>query len=119
MITDQSTTHSYSESLLERLAVKGRDTRLTYLSFTVFLTVILLIVESARSDIAEFIVYMLFLVPMIRVTARRLHDFGTSGWWMLLILIPYVNIVFSLVLIFKKGDVGNNQYGHAPEYRYM
>ncbi len=50
----------------------------------------------------------------IMLMVRRLHDLDKSGWWNLLLLIPYVDIVFGLYLTFAKGTDGDNKYGHDP-----
>ena len=50
----------------------------------------------------------------IRLPLRRLQDIGYSGWWALILLIPYVNFVFWLFLVFKSGEEGDNQYGPPP-----
>lgn len=46
---------------------------------------------------------------------QRFHDLGKSGWRTLLLLIPFANIVFALILLFKKGDPAENQYGPVPK----
>lgn len=50
----------------------------------------------------------------ILVSIRRLHDLNQSGWFLLIALIPYVDIIFSLYLTFAKGTVGTNKYGRDP-----
>ena len=42
---------------------------------------------------------------------KRFHDLGKSAWSVLLLLIPLINLVMLLVLIFAKGEEGENQYG--------
>ncbi|MEQ1687849.1 MAG: DUF805 domain-containing protein [Sphingopyxis sp.] len=54
------------------------------------------------------------LVPSIAVGVRRLHDQDKSGWFMLLALIPLVNIVL-LVFMCLEGTSGPNQYGPDPK----
>jgi uncharacterized membrane protein YhaH (DUF805 family) len=54
------------------------------------------------------------IVPSIAVGVRRLHDQNRSGWFMLLGLIPFVNIVL-LVFMFLEGTKGDNQYGPDPK----
>ena len=49
------------------------------------------------------ILILLTTIYGFSITIRRLHDFNASGWWCLLGLIPFVNIIFGLVLFFKKG----------------
>ncbi len=50
----------------------------------------------------------------VAITARRLHDLGYSGWLMLISLIPLVNFLLSLALIFMKGKPSSNSYGQNP-----
>ena len=45
---------------------------------------------------------------------RRLNDINASGWLSLLILVPIANLVLGLVMLFKRGSEGRNQYGAAP-----
>jgi len=44
----------------------------------------------------------------------RLHDLGRPGDHYLLMLIPFYNIYFSLLLFFKKGEPRKNEYGYDP-----
>lgn len=39
--------------------------------------------------------------------AKRCHDYGRSGWYQ---LIPF----YCFVMLFKKGDLGSNEYGESP-----
>lgn len=48
------------------------------------------------------------------IMRRRLHDMNASSWWLLSALIPYVNLVFYLVLLFMAGNKGHNTYGAPP-----
>lgn len=45
---------------------------------------------------------------------RRLHDLDKSGWFMLLILVPLVNMIFLIYLWFAPGTVGYNRFGADP-----
>lgn len=54
------------------------------------------------------------LVPLIAVGVRRLHDTDRSGWWILLGIIPLVNIAL-IVLFALDGTPGPNQYGPDPK----
>jgi uncharacterized membrane protein YhaH (DUF805 family) len=48
------------------------------------------------------------------LAAKRFHDMGSSGWLSLLLLVPLVGFIVVLVLLFKGGEAGQNQYGPAP-----
>lgn len=41
--------------------------------------------------------------------AKRCHDYGSSGWWQLVPLCPFV-------MIFWKGQLEKNKYGYNPKY---
>ena len=47
-----------------------------------------------------------------RVT-RRLHDINKSGWLMLLLIIPLVNLIFMIYLLLARGTDGANRFGHV------
>jgi curved DNA-binding protein CbpA len=50
-------------------------------------------------------------------TIKRLHDLNNSGWLSLLQLIPFVNFVFGLYLLFSDSNKGPNKYGEDPKRR--
>jgi len=56
------------------------------------------------------------VLPLISIPAavRRLHDLNGSGFWVILVFVPLVNIVFFLWLLIKKGTEGDNDYGADP-----
>ena len=54
------------------------------------------------------------LLPSLAVTARRLHDTGRSGWWMLISLIPFVGWIPLLIFLVLPSDGGPNEYGRGP-----
>ena len=56
---------------------------------------------------------LLFLVPFISVTVRRLHDINKNGRWSLLWGLPVIGWVILTLWLCKKGDEGENEYGLA------
>lgn len=54
------------------------------------------------------------LIPSIAVGARRLHDTGRSGWWLLIGLIPFIGAIVLLVFFVTPGQSGSNEYGDDP-----
>lgn len=42
---------------------------------------------------------------------KRAHDFGASGWTVLLTLVPFANVLWFLVLALVPGRQGQNKYG--------
>lgn len=45
---------------------------------------------------------------------KRLHDLDQTGWFLLVTVIPVVNLIFCLWLLFWPGTKGDNQYGPDP-----
>lgn len=60
------------------------------------------------------IVSLVLLVPTLAITVRRLHDTSKSGWFMLIGLIPVVNLYLLYVLVLD-GTPGANEYGPDPK----
>jgi len=54
------------------------------------------------------------LLPGIAVSARRLHDGGRSGWWLLIGLVPLVGIILLIIWYAARGEDGPNRFGPDP-----
>lgn len=67
-------------------------------------------VPTKAASAINFLIGILFL-PF---SVRRLHDLNKSGWWMLICLVPIVNIFFGIYFGFFKGTEGPNNYGEDP-----
>lgn len=52
-------------------------------------------------------------LPSLAVAVRRLHDIGYSGWWMLLLIVPFIGPVALVVMFCLPGNPGENKYGPA------
>ena len=61
----------------------------------------------------SLVVCLIFFVPGLAVSIRRLHDTGRSGWWLLLAFIPYIGSI-ALLIIFCIGSDDDNKYGPNP-----
>lgn len=62
-------------------------------------------------------IYMLVsFLPLLALQVRRLHDTNKSGWWVLLSLMPVLNIAY-LVWLVTDGDKGANRFGKDPKGR--
>lgn len=57
---------------------------------------------------------MLGIIPQLSVSVRRMHDTNHSGWYMVLALIPPLNL-YILYLLVIGGDSTINKYGPKPE----
>ena len=113
------------------LSPSGRFGRLSYLGWNMLMSFSILIIigiiaafspglladpttmtgSSMLATVLIGIAYIVLLYFSFVFTIRRLHDRNHIGWLSLLILVPGINLVFILYLIFAKGDDRSNQYG--------
>jgi len=61
------------------------------------------------------LLYATFIVYQLLVIIQRCHDFNASGWLSLVMLIPVVNILFLLALLFVPGTETANKFGLPPK----
>lgn len=54
------------------------------------------------------------ILPSIAVTVRRIHDLGLSGWFYLLILVPYVGGIILFVFTLLPSQKHDNKWGPVP-----
>src|SRR5262245_39877448 len=88
---------------------RGRIGRLRYIAYSVGLPLVCIfaggIIVGAFSLLLHpaiiapvFIVgYLAAAVMIVLLTIQRAHDFNSSGWWALLLLIPFVNLAFCFI----------------------
>lgn len=55
-------------------------------------------------------VWLALALPLIAVTIRRLHDTDRSGWWLLLMLVPFAGLAV-LVFMLLPSTSGDNRFG--------
>tara|TARA_B100001093_G_scaffold457873_1_gene469901 strand:+ start:2857 stop:3315 length:459 start_codon:yes stop_codon:yes gene_type:complete len=66
------------------------------------------------SSVLSIIVSLLFFIPLMSVSARRLHDVGKSGWYALIGLIPLVGWYLLIKAYADEGETSINTYGRLP-----
>ena len=80
--------------------------------------------EAASVSVTQTIGYLqsfyglAVIIPSLAVSVRRLHDLGKSGWWILLAVIPLVNLIGFFVLLYfyvQDSQPGENEYGPNPK----
>lgn len=94
----------------------GRARRSEYWTFFLAYTVVYFIIDSVLGlSFVAYIYALLLILPILAVSARRMHDIGKSGWWILIQIVPIVgNIIFIALSLFDSKP-GDNQYGPNPK----
>ncbi len=104
------------------LGVRGRIPRRTYwlhgvLSLLLLGVVVngLLVIARVDDDTSGKLVNLVFLWPLIAVSAKRQHDFNFSAWWALIHFVPAVGSILLLVVDgIMPGTPGANRFGPDP-----
>ncbi|MCZ6482632.1 MAG: DUF805 domain-containing protein [Alphaproteobacteria bacterium] len=97
-----------------------RSSRSEYWWFMLFYFLVGLVVTIIQftmemtSGIIDLLVFLVCIVPTISVSARRLHDIGRSGWWLLIGLIPLIGALILIFWAVKPGEDGDNRFGANP-----
>ncbi len=126
----------YVKVLKQYVDFSGRARRTEYWMFTLFNTIILIVLElvdkalgfgsfsgstsggvavSASLGLLSGLYSLAVLLPTLGVSVRRLHDTDRSGWWLLIGLIPLVGAIVLLVFFVLEGTRGPNRHGVDPK----
>lgn len=132
MIYDISYMDALKRGFKQYVTFSGRTSRSEFWRFMVCREIILdglavfgIIVDmvlgntSAASDYAMVllvILQLIYFLPSLAITCRRLHDVGKSGLTFLLVFIPIIGIFVLLSNLVKKGDNLTNVYGDKTGY---
>lgn len=125
----------------------GRASRSEFWAFLLFVTLLTAAAHYAdgtsgrdvtialNMGMIELSVTLALLLPSITVGVRRLHDSGKSGWWMMLVYLPWLATLAAgtnqalliaasgaflaggiawIVLLLLPGDAGENAFGMPP-----
>ncbi|WP_129690824.1 DUF805 domain-containing protein [Gottfriedia acidiceleris] len=111
----------YLKVLKNYAVFNGRARRTEYWMFFLFnaiITIILSFLENIGdiTNVLTGIYGILTLLPSLAVGARRLHDSGKSGWWLLIGLIPFIGTIILLIFFCLDSEEGDNRFGANPKY---
>lgn len=96
-----------------------------YIKLSIFIAAIFIVIDfpfliyATQTDgiisiiltIISNIIFILMLINNFRIMIYRLHDMNVKGTWVLLSLIPFVYLIFPIVLMFIPGTKGENRFG--------
>jgi uncharacterized membrane protein YhaH (DUF805 family) len=103
---------------------RGRASRSAYWWFALFQAIVFTLVgiasiplagnngSGASVAVALIVSFPLLYLELVALAlcVRRLHDTDRSGWWILIVLLPYVGAIVLLIFTLLKGSSGPNRY---------
>lgn len=106
------------------LSPRGRLGRVRYLAYATVATLAMYALLAASGVVAAmgsagallggllmFAVTIAAIVISIVLAVQRLHDFDASGWWSLATIVPLLNFLLTIALVFVPGTKGENRFG--------
>jgi len=96
---------------------EGRIGRQTWWIGVAILFVVSLILSTLIGDggLIPLIINVLLLLAGVMLHIKRCHDRGKSGWWCLILIIPFIGVIWAIIdLGILAGDAGPNRYGAPP-----
>lgn len=107
----------------------GRRNRQSYILLTIVLMFALVVLTMlsvymlAWASSAASLGYIFFLACLGGIVAvvwaswasggQRIRDFGKSGVWILITLVPYIGWIVCIAIMMVPSDPGKNQYGDS------
>ena len=79
-----------------------------------FIFMFIFIPEFYSSLFFDFLFFCYFYYMLYASYIKRLHDLGKSGWWALLIFIPFINIGLLIYCGFFIWNTWKNKYWDDP-----
>lgn len=107
-------------------STQGRIGRLRYLAYSAgvsfaiafigmfFVGLLAALIQSQLAALAAIPIYIAAFASSLIFCKRRLNDLDRTGWLALLMLVPFVNIIFGLYVTFARGSEQINKYGPPP-----
>ncbi|HEX7928459.1 MAG TPA: DUF805 domain-containing protein [bacterium] len=118
----------YVDAWRNYLNFTGRATRSHYWIFLLFnlaAVFVLAFVDgmlglmvSGSTGVFSGLYILAAIIPGLAVGIRRLHDTGRSGWWFLIVFVPFVGSIILIVFFVMAGEPVANAYGPPPAAPY-
>lgn len=113
----------------EIFSFKGRIGRLRYFAYGMGVYLILMVIAGVLGGTGAFlgessmsipvlvvmgVVYFAIIVYSIGLGKRRLNDLNRSGWWLFAFIVPILNFIMMIYIMFFRGTRGSNNFGPEP-----
>lgn len=97
---------------LNLFSAAGRIGRVRYLTYSMGISLLVMVVGGILAALISpylfVLAYIALFYAQFMLTIKRSHDFNTSGWLSLVLLVP----IASLIFVFIPGTDGANRFGN-------
>ena len=107
-------------------SLRGRIGRIRWVAYSTGLSILAALVLTllagfsasfmgqAMAIMVSYVSPLATLVAVLLMSIRRLRDLDRHPAWAMLLVVPFINLLFGLWLLFGPGTPGPNRYGPAP-----
>ncbi|RZV46957.1 MAG: DUF805 domain-containing protein [Acidimicrobiales bacterium] len=104
----------------------GRSTRSQFWTFHIFSLVLVAFAampaiftgNEAWSAVTTLPVLVGLFIPLLAITARRLHDTGRTAKLAVIAIIPWLGALLLLIILMADSEPEVNQWGESPKFIY-
>ena len=105
---------AYALTFCRYLDYRGRSSRREMWNFAINTLIIDFVVWLVAGSVPMAVFHIVAMVALAALSARRFHDIGLSGWYVIALIVPIANLCAFFVLLFFKSVPGENRYGPRP-----
>ncbi len=108
--------YSYKKMFANYFVFEGRTSQADYwraaaVNIVIGLALLMLRRFLPAFGLLSYLYGLAAAVPLLALTARRLHDADKSGWWTLAAFFPALNIALVAYCCLAEGSRGRNRFG--------
>jgi uncharacterized membrane protein YhaH (DUF805 family) len=118
--------HYYTDAFADIMDFNSRTPRKAYWMFILINVCILIAIVATEAFLGMYPVdgglgpisglyQLIVLVPGLAIGARRLHDTGRPGWWLLAGLFPFFGPLLLLYYFIQDSEPETNLFGLNPK----
>ena len=106
--------HDHEKTLKRSTRVRRKTFAMAYIGFFFLSGIVASTIQTGELDWLRYSLAILITVGVLNLGVERLHDLNKSGWYILILFIPLLNLALLVFLFFSRGTLGENKFGADP-----
>lgn len=108
--------HEFILAIRNYANFEGKTTRREFWLYILYSAVILYILyffnNNSNNSIFIGLFKILLIIPTLSIIVRRLHDVNKSGWLILFVFLPFLNLYLLFLLVQPSTNISSSQPIH-------